>query len=162
MSTDRIPDRRGPLARRVDRLGLRSEPDDARIARERRDWWEPQLQHAVAILAADADAQRRWLLERFDGQTPGDADELAFHFDGLWMEGRIQHAIEISPRARQRLDELDRALDAMSGPENAALWTLDALVQRPEWARVRRLATVSGEALRREFDGRSTRDIGQR
>jgi hypothetical protein len=35
---------------------------------------------------------------------------------------------------------LDSALNAMSGPQNAALWTEEALQSRPEWENVRNLA----------------------
>jgi hypothetical protein len=151
MTTDDTPRRGGALSRLVDRLRLPRESEEAQVARERHDWWQPELERAVAVLAADPDAQRDWLRCLFGGQPPGDADELALHFDGLWMEGRIQHAIGISAAVRGRLDALDSALDEMSGPEHAELWTLDALSDRPGWANIRQLAAVAGEALRRDF-----------
>lgn len=150
------------IARLLSRLGLSREPEEAKIARERRDWWEPELGRAVALLNADATAQRDWLHAQFPGWSEVDADELALHFSGLWMEGMIVHAQGVSDELRHRLDVLDLALKDMSGPERADFWTEDALATRPEWETIRVLAGRALKVTRREFAPPASRDIAQR
>ena len=88
------------------------------------------LRESVARLAADAPAQRRYL-ERL-GVAPS-ADELALEIDDV-----LASVVDALPEATQRLlRQLDAMLDALSAQD---LWTTDALVTRPEWADVRRLA----------------------
>lgn len=85
-------------------------------------------------MAASADEQEA-LLRRL-GTAPC-ADELALVFsDALHV---VVHQLP-EPVRRSAL-ELDRYLDAISGNENAELWTVEALHREPAWVRVRQLAT---------------------
>jgi hypothetical protein len=49
----------------------------------------------------------------------------------------------VSERAAQALTALDAQLDRMSGHENSALWTDEALHEPCEWEKVRRLAKAT-------------------
>jgi len=48
----------------------------------------------------------------------------------------------LSPQQVDAIKSLDEQLEAMGGPENARLWTVEALASAPEWARIRDLATA--------------------
>ncbi len=68
-------------------------------------------------------------------------DELALeHYDVALMAGGKLRQGEISKIQHDKILELDALLDRMSGAENAALWTEDALRHAEEWNEVRRLA----------------------
>jgi len=162
MSSEDTPGRRSVLSRMRGPLAGRRESDEVRIARERREWWFPELQRAIEILGSGAAAQRQWLHEVFAGQPGVDVDELAIQLEDLWMDGDIVHAEGLGDDLSRALDSLDRALGEMSGAEHAELWTEDALDSRPEWERIRRLATRAAEALRRELDNDLSSDIGRR
>lgn len=144
-------DRAGAVSRLLSGLGASRESTEDRVARERREWWQPELERSVALLGASSDGQRAWLHGIFAGQSGVVVDELALQFDDLWLEGKIIHAEGISIELRDSLEALDQALDEMSGSEITALWTEDALASRPEWANVRTLAGRAAEMLRREF-----------
>lgn len=97
---------------------------------------QAQLEHlisAVSRLARPAEAQTAYL----QSLGPGDsADELALEFDD------VRDAVLPSLSAEQQtmIRALDVQLDAMSGAENAELWSHQALVTSEAWTRVRALA----------------------
>lgn len=98
---------------------------------------EERLRAAVQHLSLSADAA----LARLPSVVVR-ADELALNFaDGLLSAG--VHA-GLTDAQRNALGALDGQLEAMSGTENDALWTDDAVRVSAEWASVRRLA---GEVL---------------
>jgi len=150
-------DRRGAISRLLRGLGASRESTNDRVARERREWWQPELERSVALLGASSDDQRAWLHATFAGQSGVVVDELALQFDDLWLGGKIIHAAGISIELRESLEALDQALDEMSGSKNADLWTEGALASRPEWANVRRLAGRAAEVLRDEFAARESK-----
>ena len=67
-------------------------------------------------------------------------DELALEFDDAYTE--YVASLDALPTDEQlsSLQSLDTALTAMSGPDNAALWSEDAFREHPRWAEVRSLA----------------------
>ena len=90
------------------------------------DWLEKLLVEAVERLAAPADEQLAYLQNL--GTYPL-LDELALEFDDAF--GPSRSASPASPWAGE-LKRLDAKLSAMSGPDNAPLWTPQAL-HGPEW-----------------------------
>jgi hypothetical protein len=150
-------DRPSAVSRLLHGLRASRESTEDKVARERREWWQPELERSVVLLGASSDDQRAWLHATFAGQSGVVVDELALQFDDLWLEGKIIHAEGISIELRESLEALDQALDDMSGSESADLWTEDALASRPEWANVRSLAGHAAEVLRGEFAPRETK-----
>ncbi len=69
----------------------------------------------------------------------GNADELALELDDL-LHAPLRDAL--SAEIKAAIDHVVY-LDAMSGPENATLWLLTALRDRPEWQEVRRRASAA-------------------
>ena len=97
------------------------------------EWREEQLLDAVKRLAAPPDEQVAHVHAL--GAFPS-LDELALEFDDVFGPTGS------SPPAGEWADALKRVaatLSAMSGPENADLWTPEAL-HGPEWAEVREVA----------------------
>jgi hypothetical protein len=144
--------RRGSVSRLLNRLGWSRDSREDRVARERRDWWQPELERAVALVSASSGDQREWLHAAFPGHSETIADELALQFDDVWLEGKITHSEAVSIELRGRVNALDQALAEMSGPESHDLWTEDALASRPEWANIRKLAGRAAELLEHEFE----------
>lgn len=95
---------------------------------------------ATAVLALTAEQQEAWLAS-LDIQVP--VDELALEFDNghvllpQWMEARW-----LPREAAPAFSAVDAALTAMSGAERSELWTVEALYEAPEWARIRELAAA--------------------
>jgi hypothetical protein len=105
-----------------------------------RSWATDALDRTLQRLAAEAPAQQAYL-QKLDI----DADEFALEYDDLFRRAEARwRAGELTQIEYDALKALNTLLDAMSGPEKAALWTVDALQSRPEWIEVRRLA---GKAL---------------
>ena len=48
----------------------------------------------------------------------------------------------LSPQQTEVIRRLEAELDTMGGPDNAKLWTTEALAVAPQWARVRELAAA--------------------
>lgn len=95
---------------------------------------------ATAVLALSAAQQEAWLAS-LDIQVP--VDELALEFeDGHLLLPQWTAAGWLPPEAVPAFAAVDAALDAMSGSENAHLWTTEALHRAREWERVRELAAV--------------------
>ena len=91
---------------------------------------------ALTVLAADAQTQVPWLV-RHAVMT----DEIALDFDHsfrmaetLVAEGQLARGVMAD------LQEIDVILSGMSGGENAAQWTRDALSTDEGWTLARRLA----------------------
>jgi hypothetical protein len=96
-----------------------------------------QLREAVELLAAPGDEQERWLIQH---RMP--VDELALQLDDAvpgWFP-RLAGAGLLDPKAEASLRALDAELGRFSGPQNASLWTEEALYDATEWTNVRTLA----------------------
>jgi hypothetical protein len=67
-------------------------------------------------------------------------DHLAFNFDEQYT--RYMDRMTCLPEAAQllSLQELDSALNAISGPENSELWTNAAFINDRQWDKIRSLA----------------------
>jgi hypothetical protein len=95
-----------------------------------------QLQSAVLALAQPAEVQ----LSLFPDFVCK-ADELALNFeDGLYE--LVGHEHEITDEQRMAIDELDRLLQSMSGKQNAALWTDEAVRSHSMWEEIRKTAKM--------------------
>ena len=96
------------------------------------------LKEALTNLASPAEQQIEYL-ERI-GTAPS-ADELALELDDIIGVIRVYARKGLlSASAMSAIDRLDERLAAMSGPQQAVLWTVDALRIAEEWAGVRLLA----------------------
>ncbi|MBO3738947.1 hypothetical protein [Actinoplanes flavus] len=96
---------------------------------------------SVAVLAPEADAQVAWL-ENI-GAAPS-AEELALEFDdGFRLAPTFVERRWLNDTAMPASTLLDDQLGAMSGDPNASLWHIDALADRAEWDRVRKLAEAA-------------------
>lgn len=93
-----------------------------------------EFRKTVERLAASAQEQEAYL--RRLGTAPS-ADELALEFSDVLMVEREN----LDEATRKAALILDRHLTEFSGPEKAELWTVAALHEAFEWARVRQLAT---------------------
>jgi hypothetical protein len=94
---------------------------------------------SVAVLGLPADAQVSWLQRLFADATPV-VDELALEFDyGFQLVPSFLEQGWLEAAALPALKRLSSQLDAMSGEQNAELWTVEALA-REHWDRVRGLA----------------------
>ncbi|HEY0971791.1 MAG TPA: hypothetical protein VGE02_12555 [Gemmatimonadales bacterium] len=71
------------------------------------------------------------------------ADELALDFDDALLLVRQSRAPEIDSRLAAALAALDELLARMIGPTRPDLWAENALRSRPEWAKVRSLASAA-------------------
>ena len=96
------------------------------------------LYDAVKSLSLPADEQ----LALLSGLgCPGVIDELALQFhDQAVTAEQLMQAGEIEYQQLLLVKEIDAILARMSGQENAALWTNDALKQSPLWEEIRRRA----------------------
>jgi hypothetical protein len=93
---------------------------------------------ATAVLALTATQQEAWLAS-LNIQVP--VDELALEFeDGHLLLPQWVEAGWLPPEAVPAFFAVDSALTDMSGTQHADLWTVAALYDAPEWARVRELA----------------------
>ena len=72
-------------------------------------------------------------------------DELGLAFDdglGVVPTLRAEDGVQFSSRALELLDDIDRRLSAMSGGDQAELWTAEALSSDRRWHELRRLARL--------------------
>jgi hypothetical protein len=96
-----------------------------------------QLRESVALLAAPASEQERWLAEH---RVP--VDELALQLDDEvpgWFSPLTEAGL-LSPATQTALRALNDFFLSFSGPQNAALWTEEALYEAQEWQHARELA----------------------
>jgi len=104
------------------------------------------LVEAARRLAISADQQECYLTQLGVG-----VDEIALEFDDLFRLAATKlDAGAIAAREYDVLCVLERALQEISGPKRADLWTVEALRGRSEWAKIRELAndaiaTMTGE-----------------
>lgn len=98
------------------------------------------ITESLHVLSADFALQAEFLSDLFESDHFL-ADELAleFHDDLVFLRPFIQSRPEYASLCAA-LSALDQKLDAMSGPENAALWSVEGLRSAPAWAEVRALA----------------------
>jgi hypothetical protein len=94
------------------------------------------LVESLTVLAADASVQVAWL-ERHDVPT----DEIALDFDHAFrMTGRLVEEGQLSRNVLPELRDIDVVFNEMSGEQNAARWTRDALASDAGWIKARQLA----------------------
>jgi hypothetical protein len=73
-------------------------------------------------------------------EGPNRVDRLALLFDEEYTDFMGTLAALPSESQLIALQELDGALNAISGPDNRSLWTEAAVEQDPHWAEIRELA----------------------
>ena len=96
-----------------------------------------RLREVLQRLAEGAEQQSAYL----QSQGFRTADELALEFDdSLHAVDTLVDAGLLTADGARLVRDLDRELATMSGMENEALWTLEALGERSEWEAVRELA----------------------
>lgn len=102
-----------------------------------------QLREVVALLAATATDQVRWLR---DHRVP--VDELALQLNDTmaWLD-RLEQEQLLDSRTVKTVSDLDEALSSFSGPGYAHLWTEPALGNAPEWQQVRMLGNEALSGL---------------
>lgn len=104
-----------------------------------------RLDEALERLSANAADQEGYL--RSLGM--GNADELALDLEDVRSAATpVLEREERGGDVIERVETLDRELDAMSGPDRANLWTFAALHSSPQWEKVRQLASDARHALR--------------
>ena len=104
-----------------------------------------QIRYCVARLADSGQEQCAYLKEL---AVDEDVDELALDlFDALSLLGWARRRGRLSRRQVAAVSSLDDALREMSGPENAALWSAEALLFSPRWDVIRTLARNALRAL---------------
>lgn len=94
---------------------------------------DQQFHLTVERLAATAEEQGLYL-QRL-GTTPS-ADELALEFSDALSAARG----DLDDAVVEAALRLDGYLSEISGQANAELWTIAALGEAPQWARIRQLA----------------------
>jgi hypothetical protein len=103
---------------------------------------------STAVLAMPCSDQEEWLSSLGLPGEPRYADELALEFDdGIRLLDQFVRAGLINELAAELLRVLDGLLNAMSGPDNADLWTLESLRVSPRWEAVRASARAALLAL---------------
>ncbi|MFV8751701.1 hypothetical protein ACNOYE_14245 [Nannocystaceae bacterium ST9] len=96
-----------------------------------------RFMRAVQALALNAGKQKQLFPEFADppDELELDQQETQAAFLAAWR-------VLLSPLQKGAIESLDAQLESMSGPDNARLWTVDALTSAPEWAKVRVLAAA--------------------
>ena len=101
-----------------------------------------EVVRAVAVLALPGGDQLAWATARGGPMSP---DALAIDlFDMVDQIPAFHHAGWIGSLAAERIVALARAVEDISRPERASLWTATALREASEWENVRELARVDG------------------
>ena len=94
-----------------------------------------KLIKVIGVLALPAAGQTRCL--ELMGVAPL-ADELALELrDQVLLVDQFVESGYLASEEAEAIRRLDALLAGMSGPDNAALWTTDALATRSEWESVR-------------------------
>ncbi len=96
---------------------------------------------SLQALAAPAEIQLQ-LFPDFDWKV----DELAIEFDQWYQVMRRRSAL-FTAKARKLLEDLNRKLDEMSGPENSQFWLEDTLRSDATWENIRDLARHALSAI---------------
>lgn len=105
-----------------------------------------QLIVPLSRLARPAKAQIAYLEALGAEQS---ADELALEFDDV-AEAALSIPGLLSEGQQNLLRDMDRQLEAMSGPEHADLWSQRGLETSPAWTQVRAVARAILEELHAE------------
>lgn len=96
---------------------------------------------SIAILAMDTQTQVDWLNSLGLPGTAALADELALEFDdGYRLLPAFLANGWLKQDSAEALEEVARALTAMSGRENEAVWAVESLASDSRWEEVRQLA----------------------
>jgi hypothetical protein len=98
---------------------------------------------SIAVLALPAAGQEAWL-ETLGPVASWNVSELGLEFDdGFVMLRQWVEAGWVAEQARQAIEHLNQALDALSQGEYRTLWSRPALREAPEWESMRRLASAA-------------------
>jgi hypothetical protein len=101
------------------------------------------LSSTINILASAPEVQLRHLAAM---GLPERIDEIALDFDAIAAASEdMLRCGELNEKELNSLKRIDFLLSAMSGSEDAVLWTPEGLRTAPEWTEVRR---ASAECLR--------------
>jgi len=96
---------------------------------------------SLQALAAPAEIQLQ-LFPDFDWKV----DELAIEFD-QWYQVMKRRRTAFTIRAQKLLEDLNRKLDEISGPENSRYWMEDTLRTDTTWETIRDLARLALGAI---------------
>jgi len=69
------------------------------------------------------------------------ADELALNWEDA-LQDIDKYKDLMSDEQISSINDLDRYIESISGPQNIEFWTNDALESRPEWDKIRKLSAV--------------------
>ncbi len=105
------------------------------------DYTMTRFRWSLQALAAPAEVQLT-LFPDFDWKV----DELAIEFD-QWYQVMKRRQSLFTIRARRLLEDLNKKLDEMSGPENSRYWEEDTLRTDSAWETIRNLARLALNAL---------------
>ena len=105
-----------------------------------------QLIESLSIIASPAADQLEYLKEL---GIPNGVDELALQFDdeAVLAEGLLNKGV-ITRDQCLAIQQVNEALEAISGEENARFWTAEALRYDSKWDRIRILASRALSRLR--------------
>jgi hypothetical protein len=106
--------------------------------RENEDRVLVRLRHALQALALPA-ARQLGLLPDFVPEV----DELALSFEHWLGVARAERRLRLTATQREAIATVERLLDAMSGQENAHLWTRRAMRESDAWSRLRQAAAAA-------------------
>ncbi|MFX0169735.1 MAG: hypothetical protein ACFE89_10320 [Candidatus Hodarchaeota archaeon] len=105
------------------------------------DYSTMRFKWSLQALAAPAEVQ----LQLFPDYS-WKVDELAIEFD-QWYQVMKRRQSYFSTKQRRLLEDLNRKLDDISGPENLRYWLEDALRTDAVWETIRKVARKVLEAL---------------
>ncbi len=98
------------------------------------DYSMTRFRWSLQALAAPAEVQLQ-LFPDYDWKV----DELAIEFDQWYQVMKRRHSL-FTAKARKLLEDLNRKLDEMSGPENSRFWLEETLRTDAAWEVIRDLA----------------------
>ncbi|MDQ4144383.1 MAG: hypothetical protein M3198_11685 [Actinomycetota bacterium] len=103
-----------------------------------RDWLVGELRASLSALASPGSEALATVPDGF-----AKADELAIDYGNFVSAVLGNFGDEFSTEQTAVLRRIDAMLEAMSGAENAELWTEEAVVSHPRWQEVRKAARVA-------------------
>ena len=98
------------------------------------DYSMTRFRWSIQALAAPAEVQLQ-LFPEYDWKV----DELAIEFDQWYQVMRRRHTA-FTKKASKLLEDLNKKLDEMSGPENSRYWLEDTLRTDAAWEAIRPMA----------------------
>jgi hypothetical protein len=105
------------------------------------DYSMTRFRWSLQALAAPAEIQLT-LFPGFDWKV----DELAIEFD-QWYQVMMRRRSLFPMKARKLLEDLNRKLDEMSGPDNTRFWEEETLRTDTAWETIRDLARLALNAI---------------